>query len=120
VSERLGGPRQTNQRAELTAVLRAIQVAPLHQEVKIYTDSMYSINCVTNWSKNWQRRGWINAAGNPVENRDLVEAILDRMQERSKQGGKTSFQWVKGHSSDPGNIAADLLAVAGARKTLSI
>ncbi|PWW76737.1 ribonuclease H-like protein, partial [Tuber magnatum] len=53
ISEPLPGPRQTNARAELTAILRAINVAPMHREVAIYTDSEYAINCVTVWHINW-------------------------------------------------------------------
>ena len=114
VSEPLKGPRQTNQRAELTAVSRALEIAPRHREVTIYTDSRYAIDCVTNWYKNWQRNGWLNAKGKPVENKDLITDIRERVEEREGLGRGTYFVWVKGHANDPGNIEADKLAVAGA------
>ncbi|KAB8240450.1 hypothetical protein BDV35DRAFT_124093 [Aspergillus flavus] len=47
VSEPLKGSRQTNQRAELTAILRALDIAPRHRDVTIFTDSQYAIKCVT-------------------------------------------------------------------------
>ncbi len=115
MSEALAGPRQTNQRAELTAVYRALDIAPRHREVCIYTDSSYSINCVTVWHVNWRRNNWRTSAGKPVENRDLVEDILRKIDERNAMGVKTTFQWIKGHANEPGNMAADALAVNGAR-----
>lgn len=114
VSEALKGSKQTNQRAELTAVLRALDIAPRHREVTIYTDSKYSIDCVTNWYKNWEKNGWVNAKGKPVENRDLVQDIREKIEEREILGKGTYFVWVKGHANDAGNIAADRLANQGA------
>lgn len=54
--------------------------------------------------------------GRPVENRDLVEAILDKIRERETQhGSSTKFEWVKGHTGlNDGNSMADMLAVQGA------
>ena len=82
VSEALSGTRQTNQRAELTAVLRAIDIAPRHRAITIYTDSRYAIDCVTSWYKNWKRNGWVTANKKPVENRDLIQEIRSKMEER--------------------------------------
>ncbi|KAI9819792.1 MAG: hypothetical protein M1832_003867 [Thelocarpon impressellum] len=115
VSEALAGPRQTNQRAELTAVYRALDIAPRHREVCIYTDSSYSINCVTVWHLNWKRNNWRTSAGKAVENRDLIEDILRKIEERNALNVETTFQWIKGHANDPGNVEADRLAVNGAR-----
>jgi ribonuclease HI len=85
------------------------------QDVEIRTDSKYSIQCVTEWYVNWERNGWKTRDG-PVKNKDLVQAIRDRLEERESKGGRTQFIWVKGHDTDLGNIAADRLAVVGARK----
>jgi ribonuclease HI len=57
----------------------------------------------------------MTAAKKPVENKDLVEAALAKIEEREVLKVKTLFVWVKGHSSDPGNTAADKLAVEGAK-----
>ena len=113
VSEALKGSKQTNQRAELTAIQRALEVAPTHRDVTIYTDSKYSIDCVTNWHKGWERNGWRNSKGKPVENMDLVKAVRSLIEEREFARVKTLFVWVKGHSGQAGNEAADRLAVAG-------
>ncbi len=114
VSEILKGTRQTNQRAELTAIQRALDLAPRHRDVTIYTDSKYAIDCLTNWFINWRKNGWLTSTKKPVENKDLIEATLAKIEEREVLKVKTLFEWVKGHSGDPGNTAADKLAVAGA------
>ncbi|KAG8626059.1 hypothetical protein KVT40_006460 [Elsinoe batatas] len=139
VAEPLAGPRQTNQRAELTAILRALELSPRDRPVTILSDSNYAINCVTKWFQNWRSNGWRNSNNKPVENKDLIEKILHHIEERErisnmygagedngevqettktkswKQGrARVVFQWVKGHSNDAGNKAADALAVAGA------
>ena len=120
ISEALPGARQTNQRAELTAILRALDTVPKDRDVMIVTDSRYAIDCVTTWYVNWRKNGWKTSAGKAVENRDLVESILSRVDERAALASQTLFEWVKGHANDPGNVAADQLAVAGARKAANL
>ncbi|PUU83997.1 ribonuclease H-like domain-containing protein [Tuber borchii] len=120
ISEPLPGPRQTNQRAELTAILRAINVAPMHREVAIYTDSQYAINCVTVWHVNWSKNSWTTSLGKPVENQDLIIQTLEKLKERERYGSKTHFEWIQGHTgrndgNSHGNSQADRLAVEGAR-----
>jgi ribonuclease HI len=112
----LKGELQTNQRAELTAILRALEIAPLQREVHIYTDSSYSINCVTIWYKNWEKNNWLTSVKQPVMNKDLIQDILAKIMERQGCGCLTKFNWIKGHSSDPSNEAADRLAVSGAQR----
>lgn len=114
VSEPLLGDPQTNQRAELTAVQRALEIVPKEKDIQIITDSNYTINCCEVWYKGWQKNGWKTSNGGPVMNKDLVVAIRGLIDERNENGAATNFQWIKGHSADPGNEAADRLAVAGA------
>ncbi|KAI9815791.1 MAG: hypothetical protein M1827_002187 [Pycnora praestabilis] len=115
VSERLAGPRQSNNRAELTAIQRALDIAPRNRDVTIYTDSRYSIDCVTVWYINWRRNNWLTSLKKPVENKDLIENILSKIEERNALKAETKFEWLKGHADDPGNVAADHLAVDGAK-----
>lgn len=70
---------------------------------------------MTEWYISWEKNGWKTREG-PVKNQDLVQAIRDKLKERESKGGQAQFIWVKGHATDPGNIAADYLAVEGARK----
>ncbi|KYK61178.1 RNase H domain protein [Drechmeria coniospora] len=118
LSERLEGEPQTNQRAELMALLRALEIAPTNQTVRIITDSQYSINAVTQWAVGWKQKGWMTANGGQVKNQDIIRAVLDRMDERTAAGANTYYRWVKGHATSRGNMAADSLAVRGAKSAL--
>ena len=111
VAERLPG-KQTNQRAELYAIYRALEIAseerPEH-EVTIYTDSMYSINCMDIWIAKWKKTGYKG-----ISNRDLVEAI-DNLREKLP---KVTFIWIKAHQKVKNihqeyNAKADMLANKG-------
>ena len=82
ISEHLPGTKQTNQRAELTAIIRALEVAPKDRKIIIFSDSNYAINCVTVWCFNWRNNGWLNATKKPVENKDLVSKIVAYLEER--------------------------------------
>lgn len=123
-------------------------MAPRNRPLAIYSDSNYAINCVTVWFQKWRANGWVNASKKAVENKDLTERILGLLEERTamRQGNeddsdpngdervvdgsaktgqrktvnKVEFHWVKGHSSDAGNNAADGLATAGARDAKEI
>ncbi|KAH8657055.1 ribonuclease H-like domain-containing protein [Tricladium varicosporioides] len=114
VSEPLVGSQQTNQRAELTAIQRALEGVDIKQNLEIITDSNYAINCSTVWYKNWERNDWRTSDNKAVTNKDLVVEIRKLLNEREKEGAETEFTWIKGHDNDPGNEAADRLAVAGA------
>ncbi len=117
VSEALRGSRQTNQRAELTAVARALDHIPIDRDALIVTDSYYSIRCLTEWFPKWEKNNWKNSAGKDVENKDLIEPIIARIRERELCRAKTNFKWIKGHANDEGNVAADNLAVQGSRSS---
>lgn len=118
ISEGLKGTRQTNQRAELTAVQRALEMAPRHRDITIFTDSKYAIDCVTNWYTGWQKNGWVTSARKPVENKDLIQEIRELITARDRASKQTLFNWVKGHNDNPGNTAADQLALNGARANI--
>ena len=108
ISKRLPGNPQTNQRAELYAVLLALRAIPKGNRVSVHTDSNYVIGCCTQWLKNWKRNGWRAASNKPVQNADLVKAIDAELVSRET----VRFIWVKGHSGDQGNDGADALATA--------
>lgn len=112
ISEKLKG-KQTNQRAELTAPLCALKRIDPKNDVLIITDSMYTINCVTNWSKNWIKNGWKTSKGVNVENQDLIKELLDAIKKRK---GAVAWKHVRGHTNNHGNDQADKLARAGINK----
>lgn len=116
VSAPLTGKRQTNQRAELTAVVKALESVPSKESLSIKTDSQYSIDCFTKWNENWSRNGWKNSKQQDVENKDLIQRGLAIMDQRA---GQTDFVKVQAHTGDPGNEMADRLANQGAMQPRS-
>ncbi|KAI4599219.1 hypothetical protein KJ359_002178 [Pestalotiopsis sp. 9143b] len=114
IAERLEGEPQTNQRAELTAILRALQKVSVDQDIQIHTDSKYSLNCITEWYRGWVTKGWKTQGGEEVKNRDLIQSIRAKIDDRDASGTRTLFQWVRGHGTTTGNVEADKLAVRGA------
>jgi ribonuclease HI len=110
VQQPLRGELQTNNRAELVAIARAIDHVAIDRDMEIITDSRYSRDCLTEWVRGWERRGWKNSQGKEVMNKDIIQPILARIREREKSGAKTTITWVKAHAVDQGNIAADAFA----------
>lgn len=107
-------PATTNNRMEMTAVIRALQELKKPCHVKLHSDSALIINAMTQgWIENWQARGWRKADKKPVENRELWEEMLAAMHPHRLEWIK-----VKGHADDARNNRVDALAVA-AVKTLS-
>jgi ribonuclease HI len=97
----------TNNRMELTAVLRAIEANP--GPLTVVMDSTYVKNGLESWSKGWVRNGWRTKSGDPVKNRDLWQELLATVDARP--AGEVDFEWVKGHSGDAMNDLVDQLAV---------
>ena len=93
---------------ELTAAIEALNALKDKQKVVLYTDSRYVMHGITEWMPNWKRRGWKTAARKPVKNRDLWQ-LLDEAITRHD----IEWKWVKGHSGNDGNEAADALANRG-------
>ncbi len=108
-------PSTTNQRMEITAAneaIRALRDDARGRGLLVMSDSTYVVNCFRDrWWAGWQRRGWKNAQGKPVANRELWEALLAVALDREVA---VRFEWVKGHSGDPWNDVVDELAVAAA------
>lgn len=109
---RLDGSEQTNNRAELMAIIRAIQLNPDPKaQLHIFTDSQYSINCLTDWQFKWRRNKWKRGANEDVKNKDLIRLCEFEIR---KCAHRPIISYVKGHSSNKGNREADRLAVLGA------
>lgn len=103
-----GEVQTTNNRMELSAVIEGLNGLKRACDVTVFTDSQYVKNGIESWIHNWKRRGWKTTAGKPVLNRDLWEAL-----EAACESHRIHWQWVKGHSGDPGNEEADRLANLG-------
>lgn len=97
----------TNNRMELTAVIRGLEALKKPSTVFVHTDSRYVMDGTTQWMKRWKKNGWKTADKKPVKNEDLWRA-LDALCERHT----VHWRWVRGHSGHPENERADALARA--------
>jgi ribonuclease HI len=104
----------TNNRMELTAVIRALQALKRPVAVRLYTDSEYVRRGVTEWLASWKARGWRTAERKPVKNQDLWQELDPLAAAR-----QVEWHWVKGHSGVPGNERVDRLANEAIDRMLS-
>jgi len=103
-----GEPATTNNRMELTAVIRALEAMKRPVRARIHTDSQYVQKGISEWIHGWKRNGWKTADKKPVKNADLWQT-LDGL----AAGHRIEWLWVRGHAGDPGNERADALANRG-------
>jgi ribonuclease HI len=103
-----GEPDTTNNRMELTAVIRALEALKRSCKIDLYTDSQYVQKGISEWIVSWKRRGWKTADRKPVKNVDLW-LELDRL----VTGHEVRWHWVKGHAGHAENERADQLANKG-------
>ncbi|KAG1773988.1 ribonuclease H-like domain-containing protein [Suillus placidus] len=116
IAERCPGD-QTNNRAELIAIVRALETAPLSQRpLMIKTDSKYSIQCFESWFPKWSANGFRTANGQSVKNAELIKYLAALLYARERAGPKVMFKHVRGHVGIEGNECADRLANDGALK----
>ncbi len=109
VKELSGGERETtNNRMELMAAIQALESLTRPCTVTLYTDSKYVMQGITEWMKNWKKKGWKTAAKKPVKNEDLWRRLDDAIQRH-----EIEWKWVRGHTGNIGNEKADELANKG-------
>jgi ribonuclease HI len=101
-------PNTTNNRMELTAAIEGLKALKEPCRVKLYSDSAYLVNCIQQqWYVKWQKNGWKNSKGEPVENQSLWIELLNLLQKH-----QVEFIKVKGHSDNELNNRADELATS--------
>jgi len=105
-----GAHAVTNNRMELRAVLEALNGLPDGEAVDVVSDSRYVVDALSRWIHGWRRKGWRTAAGEPVLNRDLIEALDVRARELAVR-----YSWVRGHDGHAVNEVVDALAQSWAR-----
>jgi ribonuclease HI len=98
----------TNNRMELTAPIRALEMLKRPVVVHIHTDSTYVRNGIMKWVAGWSRNGWLTSAKQPVKNRDLWMEL-----QAAAAKHQVEWHWVKGHAGDVHNERADRLAAQG-------
>jgi ribonuclease HI len=114
-----GDPNTTNNRMELTAVIRALETLPSIARnnggggpidgVTVFTDSQYVQKGISEWIANWKRKGWVTSARQPVKNADLWKE-LDALAATVAAAYPLTWEWVRGHAGDPLNERCDALA----------
>ncbi len=106
VAERSGGEKETtNNRMELTAVIKALSAAKKHDALEIHTDSQYVKNGMEKWVRQWKNNNWKNAEKKPVKNKELWQQLDELAQTK-----KITWVWVKGHAGQEMNERCDELA----------
>ena len=102
-----GEAHTTNNRMELTAVIKALEALKFPCQVLITTDSKYVSEAVTKgWAVGWKKRGWKKGDGKPALNPDLWERLLALLEVHTVE-----FNWIKGHAGHPENERCDRMAV---------
>lgn len=98
---------QTNQRAEMRGIEKAVSVMEQNgffdEDVVIYTDSDYCINCLTKWIPGWVSRGWKTSEGRDVLHRDLIESISSRLSKFKSH----RFHYVRAHTGGGDDLSVN-------------
>ena len=107
-----GEASTTNNRMEITAVLRALALLKEPCVVELYSDSKYVIDALEKgWVYGWKKRGWVKSDKKPALNADLWGQMLAQVARHDVR-----YHWVKGHASNEKNNRCDELAVMESRK----
>ena len=98
----------TNNRMELTAIIKAFEALKEKCNIKLYSDSSYSLNpFLQGWIAQWQMNGWRSLSKSPVKNVDLWEELITLMGLH-----RITFIKVKGHADNEYNNRCDKLATS--------
>jgi ribonuclease HI len=108
-----GESHTTNNRMELTAVIRALEALPPGTRARVHTDSQYVQLGISGWIQKWKRNGWRTADKKAVKNEDLWRR-LDELAATHE----IEWLWVRGHAGNEGNERADVLANLGVAQAL--
>lgn len=98
-------PMTTNNRMELTAVIKALEALKRPCRVEVVTDSNYVVQGMTSWIFRWIKNNWKNSQKQQVINRDLWERLLSLSSLH-----EIEWKWIKGHDGFPENERCDKIA----------
>ncbi|MAJ47188.1 MAG: ribonuclease HI [Planctomycetes bacterium TMED75] len=94
----------TNNRMELTAVIRGLLHLQRSCRILLVSDSQYVLKGLSEWLPGWKRKNWINSKRKPVLNSDLWK-ILDHLSTQHQ----ITCQWTRGHAGHAENERCDHL-----------
>lgn len=111
--ELCGGEKETtNNRMELTAVIKALEALKEPCLVTLYSDSKYVLDALDKgWAKGWRAKDWVKSDKKPALNPDLWEQLLQLCERHT-----VKTVWIKGHNEHPENERCDRMAVAESKK----
>lgn len=95
---------------EMLAAIHGLEKCEAKELIQLRSDSKYVVNGIKEWLPAWKKKNWKTSDGKSVKNQDLWQQ-LDQL----NRALKIDWQWVRGHSGNPGNERADALAVAQIR-----
>jgi ribonuclease HI len=101
----------TNNRMELTGVIKALSFLKRKCSVSVYTDSQYVKKGITEWIKKWKRNNWKTSKKQDVLNKELWQELDELVSKHDIE-----WFWVKGHNNTELNERADELARQGIRE----
>jgi ribonuclease HI len=115
--EGFGAERDTtNNRMELTAVIRGLETLNRPTSIELVTDSVYVGKGITEWMPKWKSNGWRRSERgrlHAVKNEDLWRRLDELLQRH-----RVRFTHVRGHSGHVENERCDALAVAAYQRFL--
>lgn len=101
-----GEETTTNNRMEMTAVIKGLEALKEPCKVNVYSDSAYIVNAFNQkWLDKWQKNGWKTSNKQPVENKELWMKLLELT-----SLNEVTFVKVKGHADNELNNRCDALA----------
>ena len=95
----------TNNKMELMAPIKALQIIKEKQPIEIYTDSQYVKLGITDWVHKWIKNNWLTSKKEPVKNKELWIQLYEL-----NKSHKIKWIWVKAHAGNILNEEVDLLA----------
>jgi len=98
-------PMTTNNRMELTAIIKGLEALKRPCRVLVVTDSNYAVKGMTQWLPRWLKTEWKNSQKKAVLNKDLWERLVELSRLHEIQ-----WQWIKGHNAHNENERCDRLA----------
>ena len=102
-----GEDNTTNNRMELTAVIKGLSALKESCIVELYSDSKYVIDALEKgWAIGWRKKGWIKSDKKPALNPDLWAELLELTEKHEMH-----YHWVKGHADNEYNERCDQIAV---------
>ncbi|HJW09101.1 MAG TPA: ribonuclease HI [Holophagaceae bacterium] len=108
-------PDTTNNRMELSAVIRGLETLTRPCTVELWSDSQYVVKGIAEWLPGWKRKQWRKADGHPVMNADLWQALDAQLKIH-----RVKAHWVKGHAGHPENERVDRLATDAAKSLAKV